>query len=46
MRSSGRQERRTETTGGGEAHRVRFPPALLLCYLLEIVQWHVKGTFS
>ena len=29
----------------GEAHRVRFTPALLLCSLLDIYLWNVQGTF-
>ena len=32
--------------GWGEAHRVRFPPALMLCSLLDLDLWNVQGTFS
>ena len=32
--------------GWGEAHRVRFTPALLLCSLLDLYLWNVQGTFS
>ena len=32
--------------GRGEAHRVRFTPALLLCSLLDVYLWKVQGTFS
>ena len=32
--------------GWGEAHRVRFTPAMLLCSLLDIYLWNVQGTFS
>ena len=27
--------------GWGEAHRVRFPPALVLCSLLDLHLWNV-----
>ena len=32
--------------GWGEAHRVRFTPALLLCSLLDFHLWNAQGTFS
>ena len=32
--------------GWGEAHRVRFTPALLLCSLLNLHLGNVQGTFS
>ena len=32
--------------GWGEAHRVRFNPAWLLCFLLDLYVWNIQGTFS
>ena len=49
MRSSRRQERKgggVRARGWGEAHRARFTPALLLCSLLDLYLWNVRGTFS
>ena len=31
--------------GWGEAHRVRFTPALLLCSFLDVYLWNEQGTF-
>ena len=32
--------------GWGEAHRVHYTPALLLCFLLAVYVWNVQGTCS
>ena len=32
--------------GWGEAHRVCFTPALLLCSFLDLYLWNVQGAFS
>ena len=42
----GRGEEGEGARGWGEAHRVRFTPALLLCSLLDRYLWNVQGTFS
>ena len=46
MRTSKRQERRSETMAGVRLTEFAFPPALRLLSLLDLQLWNVQGTFS